>query len=211
MTDGNPFAFTAADWRSATCLRAKVHGTVAQYRPQLSCPERSLVTVEALHGFLTEALAPRASPMSPAVSCSRPSTKAAWARRTPSPCLPSVAHLGAVMITDEEFEAATRRGEEERARVPAITGVSYRRRQRELVIHFAVGMKLTVPVAIVQGLADAPPAALREVKIEGGGMGLHWPRLDVSLWMPDLLAGITGTRAWMAARGVTVPPPEPGH
>jgi hypothetical protein len=62
MTDGNPFAFTAADWRSATCLRAKVHGTVAQYRPQLSCPERSLVTVEALHGFLTEALAAESVP-----------------------------------------------------------------------------------------------------------------------------------------------------
>jgi hypothetical protein len=28
------------------------------------------------------------------------------------------------MITDEEFKAATRRSEEERARVPAITGVS---------------------------------------------------------------------------------------
>jgi hypothetical protein len=36
MTDGNPFDFTAADWRSATCLRAKVHGTVAPYRPQLA-------------------------------------------------------------------------------------------------------------------------------------------------------------------------------
>jgi hypothetical protein len=96
MTDGNPFAFTAADWRSATCLRAKVHGTVAQYRPQLSCPERSLVTVEALHGFLTEALAPRASPMpppSPAVCCSRPSTLGRFPFRRISRI--SVRHRGA--------------------------------------------------------------------------------------------------------------------
>jgi hypothetical protein len=62
MTDENPFAFTAADWRSATCLRAKVHGTVTQYRPQLSCPERNLVTVEALHGFLTGVLAAESVP-----------------------------------------------------------------------------------------------------------------------------------------------------
>ncbi len=62
MTDGNPFAFTAADWRSATCLRAKVHGTVAQYRPHLACPERSLATFEALHGLLTEALAAESVP-----------------------------------------------------------------------------------------------------------------------------------------------------
>ena len=68
MTDGNPFDFTAADWRSATCLRAKVHGTVAQYRPQLACPERSLATVEALHGFLTEALAAESVPDPAAVA-----------------------------------------------------------------------------------------------------------------------------------------------
>ena len=68
MTDGNPFDFTAADWRSATCLRAKVHGTVSQYRPQLACPERSLATVEALHGFLTEALAAESVPDPAAVA-----------------------------------------------------------------------------------------------------------------------------------------------
>jgi hypothetical protein len=67
MTDGNPFAFTAADWRSATCLRAKVHGTVSQYRPQLTCPERSLATFEALHGF-TEALAAESVPDPAAVA-----------------------------------------------------------------------------------------------------------------------------------------------
>jgi hypothetical protein len=68
MTEGNPFDFTAADWRSATRLRAKVHGTVAQYRPQLACPERSLATVEALHGFLTEALAAESVPDPAAVA-----------------------------------------------------------------------------------------------------------------------------------------------
>jgi hypothetical protein len=68
MTDGNPFDFTAADWRSATCLRAKVHGTVAQYRPQLACPERSLATVEALHRSLTEALAAESVPDPAAVA-----------------------------------------------------------------------------------------------------------------------------------------------
>jgi hypothetical protein len=68
MNHGNPFDFTAADWRSATCLRAKVHGTVAQYRPQLACPERSLATVEALHRSLTEALAAESVPDPAAVA-----------------------------------------------------------------------------------------------------------------------------------------------
>jgi hypothetical protein len=56
------FDFTADDWRSATRLRAKVHGTVEGYRPQLSSPERSLATFEALHGALTEALAAEGVP-----------------------------------------------------------------------------------------------------------------------------------------------------
>jgi hypothetical protein len=45
-----------------------VHGTVSQYRPQLACPERSLATVEALHGFLTEALAAESVPDAAAVA-----------------------------------------------------------------------------------------------------------------------------------------------
>jgi hypothetical protein len=68
MTNGNPFDFTAADWHSATCLRAKVHGTVSQYRPQLACPERSLATFEALHRSLTEALAAESVPDPAAVA-----------------------------------------------------------------------------------------------------------------------------------------------
>ena len=57
MTDGNPFDFTAAGWRSASCLRAKMHGAISQRRPPLACPERSLATFESLHRSLTEALA----------------------------------------------------------------------------------------------------------------------------------------------------------
>src|SRR5688572_7193405 len=75
MTGGNPFEFTAADWRSATRLRARVHGTVAQYRRQLACPVRSLATFEALHDALTEALAAESVPDPAtwrAACCSRP-------------------------------------------------------------------------------------------------------------------------------------------
>jgi hypothetical protein len=68
MTDGNPFDFTAADWRSSTRLRTKVHGTVSQYRPQLSSPTRSLATFAALHRSLTEALAAERIPDPAAVA-----------------------------------------------------------------------------------------------------------------------------------------------
>jgi Protein of unknown function (DUF2442) len=103
-------------------------------------------------------------------------------------------------ISDEEYEAATRRGAEEQARVPPVEAVSYNGRTRELAIHFASGMRLVMPIAILQDLHDAPPAALREVKLEGAGTVLYWPRLDRSLWLPGLLEGHTGTRRWMAAQ-----------
>ena len=34
----------------------------------------------------------------------------------------------------------------------------------------------------------------------GGGSGLHWKTLDVDLSVPDLLAGLFGTKAYMARR-----------
>jgi hypothetical protein len=88
MTDGNPFDFTAADWRSATCLRAKVHGTVAPYRPQLACPERRLATVEALHRSLTRRWlrsASRIPPPSRTVCCFRRSIRQPFPREGGGP------------------------------------------------------------------------------------------------------------------------------
>ena len=71
--------------------------------------------------------------------------------------------------------------------------------RRTLELTFSDGTALTTPVDIVQGLADASDADLAEIKIEAGGQGLHWPRLDADVWVPGLVQGITGTKAWMAA------------
>ena len=51
-----------------------------------------------------------------------------------------------------------------------------------------------------QGLAGASPSDLAEIEITPSGYGLHWPRLDADLWLPALLEGVFGSRAWMAAR-----------
>jgi hypothetical protein len=51
-----------------------------------------------------------------------------------------------------------------------------------------------------QGLAGAKPSDLAEIEITPSGYGLHWPRLDADLWLPALLEGVFGSRAWMAAR-----------
>ncbi|MBV9511761.1 MAG: DUF2442 domain-containing protein [Caulobacteraceae bacterium] len=46
----------------------------------------------------------------------------------------------------------------------------------------------------LQGAADED---LARVEVNGLGFNLHWPTLDVDLYVPALVAGIFGTRAWM--------------
>lgn len=43
-------------------------------------------------------------------------------------------------------------------------------------------------------------AGLRHEETLGKGYGLHWEELDVDLSLPGLMAGIFGTRTWMARR-----------
>jgi hypothetical protein len=62
------FGFTEADWTDPDRLRAKVHGTVAHYRPLFASPERGGPAFAALHGALTEALAAEGVPDPAAVA-----------------------------------------------------------------------------------------------------------------------------------------------
>jgi hypothetical protein len=63
----------------------------------------------------------------------------------------------------------------------------------------------------VQDLHGASEADLSRVEVDGVGFNLHWPTLNVDLYVPALVSGIFGTRAWMSqekARGsgqVTAP------
>lgn len=51
---------------------------------------------------------------------------------------------------------------------------------------------------LAQGLASAHEDQLAQVEILGAGSGLHWDMLDVDLGVPELLAGLFGTKAYMA-------------
>jgi hypothetical protein len=70
---------------------------------------------------------------------------------------------------------------------------------RRIVITLRHGLELTIPVHLLQGLADAPPASLDRIDISPEGTGLHWPDLDVDLYVPALIQGLFGTRRWMAS------------
>lgn len=58
-----------------------------------------------------------------------------------------------------------------------------------------------LPVEEVQGLGGATAEQMRRYELLGGGTGIHFPELDVDLYVPALIDGVYGNRRWMAELG----------
>jgi len=97
-----------------------------------------------------------------------------------------------------QYAQATQRGEERLERVPAAVAVCYNRRARKVVIDLDNGCTLLVPPELAQGLTNASPAALSDVRVLGPGTTIAWPQLDVQFSVTGLMMGAFGTKAWMA-------------
>lgn len=102
-------------------------------------------------------------------------------------------------ITDEEYAAAAALGEETHRRGHAIAA-RYDREARRVIIELHNGLEVSFPPEIHQDLAGASDDDLSEIELWGAGLDVHWPRLDGDVYIPNLLAGSFGTRAWMASR-----------
>ena len=79
--------------------------------------------------------------------------------------------------------------------------VAARYRAGMILVELSSGVEVRFPVRLAQGLEQASPKELSDIRIEARGLGLHWPRLDVDLYVPALLQGVLGTRKWMAEIG----------
>jgi hypothetical protein len=69
-----------------------------------------------------------------------------------------------------------------------------------VTIQLSNGAEFAFPPEIAEGLRDATAAELSQIEITPSGLGLHFPVLDADLYVPGLLAGIFGSRQWMAAQ-----------
>src|SRR5262249_50527200 len=56
-------------------------------------------------------------------------------------------------------------------------------------VMFADGRILSIPLVWFPALRDATPEQRRRYEIGGGGISLHWPRLDEDLSVAGLMAG----------------------
>ncbi len=102
---------------------------------------------------------------------------------------------------DDQYLEATRVGSARKEKGDLARTASYDAGSKRLQIELRSGIGLSIPVAKVQGLADAPADIVGTVRVDGGGYSLHWPTLDFDLSVPDLVAGCFGSRAWMSALG----------
>lgn len=84
---------------------------------------------------------------------------------------------------------------------PRAASAIYGRESGLITINLTNGATFSFPPELAQGLASASPEELALVEITPSGEGLHWETLDADLSVPALLAGIFGTKKWMAEMG----------
>jgi len=101
-------------------------------------------------------------------------------------------------ISNAEFDAACRRGEELAKSEPRAVAAKYDAASGRVILELTNGCTFAFPARRLQGLADASDSDLVEVEVLGSGYGIHWEALDADFTVPGLLMGLFGTRAWMA-------------
>lgn len=105
-----------------------------------------------------------------------------------------------VELTDVAIDAALERGGAAHANEPRAAAARYDRSSGRVIVDLENGCTFAFPPRLAQGLEAASDDQLAAVEILGRGYGLHWEELDVDLSLPGLMAGLFGTKSWMARR-----------
>lgn len=100
-------------------------------------------------------------------------------------------------VTNVQLERAEARGRKVLETEPRASAARDDRATGRVVVDLVNGCTYAFPTRLVQDLHDASPDALAGVEVDGLGFNLHWPTLDVDLYVPALVSGIFGTRSWM--------------
>ncbi|HEU4556815.1 MAG TPA: DUF2442 domain-containing protein [Longimicrobium sp.] len=103
--------------------------------------------------------------------------------------------------TEEEILAQIAAAEEEGEFEPRARSARYDRATRRIVIELTNGCEFAFPARMGQGLQNATDAQLAAVKVVVHGSALEWEELGADLWVPGLLSGLFGTKAWMRELG----------
>jgi Protein of unknown function (DUF2442) len=99
----------------------------------------------------------------------------------------------------QEYDEAKQAAAEADEVDPRAESARYDRRAHRVVVKLRSGASFVFPPELAQGLAGASPEELADVQVTPSGAGLRWPNLEVDFSLPQLLAGVFGTRSWMDA------------
>jgi hypothetical protein len=97
-----------------------------------------------------------------------------------------------------QTDSAEERGRKMLESEPRASAARYDRETGRIEMDLVNGCLYAFPTELVQDLQGADPDALAVVEVDGLGFNLHFPVLDVDLYVPLVVAGLFGTRAWMA-------------
>ena len=101
-------------------------------------------------------------------------------------------------LTDPQIEAALDKGKALFEHEPRAVCARLDRPSGRIVVDLSNGCSFSFPPHLAQGLEKATEAQLANIEVLGAGYGLHWDDLDVDLSIPGLIAGLFGTRSFMA-------------
>ena len=105
---------------------------------------------------------------------------------------------GVIDPGEAQLAAAEERGRLAAQIEPRAARARYDRRRGRMVVALTNGCSFTFPPRLAQGLEHASDDEIARFEVLGNGYGLHWESLDLDLSIPGLLAGLFGTRSYMA-------------
>lgn len=98
---------------------------------------------------------------------------------------------------ERALEEAEARGRALAVSEPRASTARYDQATGRVVLELTNGCAYAFPAQLAQDLQGASPEDLLGVQVDGAGFNLHWPSLDADLFVPALVSGVFGTRAWM--------------
>jgi hypothetical protein len=101
-------------------------------------------------------------------------------------------------LNEEQLKRAEARGRKMLETEPRAVAAHYDAAAGRVVVDLANGCAYAFPARRIQDLHDASGEDLAKIEVDGAGFNLRWPSLDVDLYVPALVNGIFGNRAWMA-------------
>ncbi|WP_336764266.1 DUF2442 domain-containing protein [Asaia sp. VD9] len=110
------------------------------------------------------------------------------------------------MVSEAEYRQAVEAGQEYAKATPGVVAAGYDATTGRVTVELTNGARFEFPARKIQGLQDATDAQLAKVE-RMGRYALCWEELNADILVPELMAGIFGTRAFMAAQAGRVTSP----